>query len=176
MFKLNMAIVTAFLILFTPMVGQAASNIAVLNIQQIMRDSLAAQSIRSKLESKQKSFRNEMAKKEEQLQAKERSLSQQKSVIAPSEFEKKVKDFHAEATKAQREVQTKKAKLDKAFAEALDKVQVTVRQIVEEMAKDKKFHAVFPTSQLLYADPTLDITQPVLQQLNQRLPNVAINF
>ncbi len=153
-----------------------ATKIAVLNIQEIMRDSLAAKSIRKKLEQKQKEFQNEMAKKEQSLQAKERELAKQRTVLSPDEFEKKVKEFREQATKAQREVQNKRAKLDKAFADALAKIQKSVINIVEKMSKEKGFSAVLPTSQLLYASPDLDITAEVLQQLNKQLPNVEVKF
>lgn len=153
-----------------------AGGIAVLNIQQIMQQSSAAKSVKAVLESQQKSFQAEMVSKEQSLQAKEKELAGQRSVLAPEEFEKKVKEFRTQATSAQREVQTKKARLDKAFAEALAEIQKTVVTIVSEQAKEKSYDAVMPTSQLLYASPTLDITQDVLAQLNQRLPKVQVNF
>ncbi len=153
-----------------------AAGIAVLNIQQIMQESLAAKSVKAVLEGQQKSFQAEMTSKEQSLQAKEKELAGQRSVLAPEEFEKKVKDFRTQATAAQREVQTKKAKLDKAFAEALADIQKEVVGIVSEQAKEKGYDAVMPTSQLLYAAPALDITAEVLSQLNQRLPKVQVQF
>lgn len=153
-----------------------SQTVAVLNIQEIMRESLAAKAIRQKLESKQKSFQSELSQKEQELQEKERTLAKQRSVLTGEEFEKRVKDFRAQATKAQRDVQTKKAKLDKAFAEALASIQKSVTSIVADMAKEKKFSVVMPTSQLLYADPALDITDQVLTELNKRLPTVNVNF
>jgi Skp family chaperone for outer membrane proteins len=167
---------TLCLLLIAPVASQASNDIAVLNLQRIMRDSLAAKSLRDKLESKQASFKQEMITKEQSLQEKERTLAQQKAVIAPGEFEKKVKAFRVEATQAQREVQEKKAKLDKAFAEALEEVQVAIKSIVKDMAKEQQFKAVFPTSQLLYVDPAMDITEPVLAKLNSKLPTLKVKF
>ena len=117
------------------------------------RPSLAAKSVKAVLEGQQKSFQAEMTSKEQSLQAKEKELAGQRSVLAPEEFEKKVKDFRTQATVAQREVQTKKAKLDKAFVEALADIQKEVVGIVSEQAKEKGYDAVMPTSQLLYAHP-----------------------
>lgn len=158
-----------------PLTAQAA-GVAVLNIQQIMQQSSAAKSVKSVLENQQKSFQSEMANKEQALQAKEKELAGQRSVLAAEEFEKKVKEFRDQATNAQREVQAKKARLDKAFAEALAEIQKTVVSIVSEKAKEKGYDAVLPTSQLLYADPALDITDEVLAQLNKKLPSVQVNF
>jgi outer membrane protein len=153
-----------------------AGGIAVLNIQEIMRESSAAKSVKTTLEAQQKSFQSEMATKEQSLQAKEKELAQQKSVLSPEEFEKRVKDFRTQASAAQRDVQTKKSKLDKAFADALGEIQKSVVDIVTEQAKAKELEAVFPTSQLLYAAPALDITASVLAELNKRLPRVQVKF
>lgn len=159
-----------------PVDAHAEGKIAVLNIQEIMRESLAAKSVKGTLENQQKSFQSEMVKKEQDLQKKEKDLAQQKSVLSPEEFEKRVKDFRLQATSAQKEVQTKKAKLDKAFADALGEIQKAVVDIVGEQAKAKQLEAVFPTSQLLFAAPSLDITADVLAQLNKRLPKVQVKF
>ncbi len=166
----------ALLICALPFTAQADTKIAVLNIQEIMRESLAAKSVKATLENQQKSFQSEMTKKEQDLQAKEKKLSEQRSVLSQEEFEKRVKDFRSQATTAQREVQAKKAKLDKAFADALADIQKSVMDIVSEKAKEKQIQIVVPTSQLLYAEPTLDITDEVLTQLNKRLPKVQVKF
>ena len=52
----------------------ADSSIAVLNIQEIMRQSKAAQSVRDQLEKKQKQFQQEMSAKEEALQKEDQEL------------------------------------------------------------------------------------------------------
>lgn len=174
--KFYVPFMLAVFLLAAPGYASADAKIAVLNIQEIMRDSLAAKSIRQKLEDKQKSFQAEMSAKEQDLQEKERNLAKQRSVLAPEEFEKKVKEFRDQATQAQRDVQNKRAQLDKAFADALADIQKSVVGIVEDMSKEHQFTAVIPTSQLLYANPELDITSEVLQKLNKELPSVTVNF
>ncbi len=156
--------------------ANALEGAAVINIQDIMRDSLAAKSVKQKLEAKQKSFQNEMTAKEKELQNKEKALAGQQGKLSPAEFQAKVKSFRDSAAKAQRDVSKKKAKLDKAFADALAKIQKTVVGIVEGIAKERGVKVVLPTSQLLYADPSMDITKEVLGKLNQKLPSVKVNF
>ena len=167
----------AFILACLPLsFAQALDGIAVINIQDIMRDSLAAKSVKKKLEAKQKSFQNEMSKKDKDLQSKEKALAAQQSTLSAAEFQKIVKSFRTSAAKAQRDVSTKKAKLDKAFAAALATIQKTVVTIVEGMAKERGVKVVLPTSQLLYADPSMNITKEVLGKLNKKLPSVKVNF
>lgn len=175
-----MKLTTAFLALVlaaSPLIGaQALEGIAVINIQDIMRDSLAAKSVKKKLESKQKSFQSEMTQKEKSLKKQESGIAAQRGKVSPAEFEKKVKGFQQSAVKAQRDVSTKKAKLDKAFADSLATIQNTVVSITKTIAKERGLKIVTPTSQLLYADPSLDITKEVLGKLNKQLPSVKVNF
>lgn len=175
-----MKLITAFLALILtviPLAGaQAVEGIAVINIQDIMRDSLAAKSVKKTLESKQKSFQNEMTQRENDLKNQETGIASQRDKLSKEEFEQKVKGFQQSAVKAQREVSTKKAKLDKAFADSLATIQNTVVDITKSIAKERGLKVVMPTSQLLYAEPSLDITKEVLDRLNKKLPNVKVNF
>ena len=177
--KFLSALLCAMMLIAAPTLqGAQAANagIAVINIQEIMRESLAAKSVRQKLEAQQKAFQNEMTAKEKKLQEDEKNLAQQRSVLAPEAFEQKVNEFRTKATTAQREVQAKKSKLDNAFAQALAEIQKNVVDISAAIAKERSYQAVLPTSQMLYAEPSLDITDEVLARLNKKLPNVAVNF
>lgn len=154
----------------------AAGNIAVLNIQDIMRESEAGKSIKAQLEQKQKSFQSELSSKEEQLQKENQELGKQRSVLAKDAFEQKMREFNTKASEAQRDVQSKKSMLDRGFNQAVGEIQKTVNTILEEMAKEKGFALVIPTQQILYNDAKLDITKEVLDRLNKTLPKVTVNF
>lgn len=153
-----------------------ADSIAYVNIQEIMHESTAAKSVKEQLESKQKSFQAEMTKKEDSLQKEDQELGKQRSVLAPDAFEKKVKDFKARATAAQKDAQSKRDELYHASSSSLGEIQKVVFDIVSKMAKDKGYTVVMPASDLLYADPKLDITKDVLAKLNSQLPKVTVKF
>ncbi|MEI6730683.1 MAG: OmpH family outer membrane protein, partial [Pseudomonadota bacterium] len=139
----------------------AADVVAVVNIQEIMRDASAAKSVKDQIEGKQKTFQTEMSKKEEDLQKEEQSLAKQRTVLSPEAFDKKVKDFKTKANAAQKDVQGKRAELDGAFSSALGEIQKSVLDIVAKIAKDKGYSVVVPSSQTLYFDAKLDITKDV---------------
>lgn len=171
------AAVTAVAFIGVPLSAAfAQSNVAVVNIQAIMRDSMAAKSVREQLEQKQKSFQGEIGKKEEQLQKEDQELAKQRSVLAKDAFEKKLQEFRGRATKVQKEVQSKKALLDGAFERSIGQIQKAVTDIIAAMAKEKQFTVAIPTSQVLYAEPALDITDEVLKRLDKDLPRVDVKF
>lgn len=152
------------------------AGIAVVNIQQILRESDAAKSVRTQLDNKQKEFQTEISKKEESLQKEDQALAKQRNVLAKDAFEAKVAEFRKKATEVQKEVQSKKAMLDGAFERALADIQKVVTDIIGDMSKEKGFVVALPTSQILYADTKLDITSEVLSTLNKKLSKVDVKF
>ena len=170
-------IAAAMIMTATPAAFAAeGQSIAVVNIQQIMKDSTAAKSVREQLESKQKSFQAEITKKEEQLKKEDQELAKQRSVLAKEAFEEKARAFRTKATDMQKEVQSKKAMLDNGFERALTDIQKVVSEIIADLAKEKGFGMAIPTSQILYADPKMDISTEVLERLNKKLPKVDVKF
>lgn len=172
----NKIIGIALACIFSAATASAANNIATVNIPEIMQKSTAALSIKEQLDSKQKAFKAEMTKKEEQLNAEEKEISKQRSVLSADAMEKKIKAFKAKYTKAQQDVQAKRAELEGAFSTSLGDIQKAVYDIVGQMAKEKGYIVVLPNTQILWSDPSLDITNDVLTKLNSTLPKVTVTF
>ena len=156
--------------------ADAPTAIGIVNVAKIMQDSKAANSVRSQLQTKQKSFQAELDAKEKDLLAEDQSLVKQKDKVDKDAFDKKVKAFKEKAADAQRQVQEKKASLDKAFTAALDEIQKNVLDITKQVANEKKLNLVVSSAQVLYGDPSLDITDEVLKRLDAKLSNVPVKF
>lgn len=174
--RLSSLALAAFMCVSAPVFAQTAPSIAVVNIQQIMRESTAAKSVREQLESKQKAFQAEITKKEEALQKEDQELAKQQSVLSKEAFAEKAKAFRAKATEVQKEVQSKKALLDSAFERSLNDIQKAVNEVIAGLAKEKGFTLALPTSQVLYADDKMDISKEVLSRLNAKLPKLDVKF
>jgi outer membrane protein len=172
--KFWMIAVASLTLAASPALADTATG--VVNIGKIMQASKAATSVRSQLQAKQKAFQADLDAKEKALYAEDQALVKQKDGADKAAFEKKVKDFRAKAATEQRQVQEKKAQLEKSFAGALDEIQKTVTDIVKQVATEKKLNLVVSASQVLYADPALDITDEVLSRLDSKLPSVAVKF
>lgn len=172
--------VTMITLMALPVAAQAADaagvNMATINIQNILRDSTAAKSAREQIDSKRDQYQGELKKIEDELRKEDQALAEQRSLLSQEALEQKRKEFRDKVTSAQKDVQQKKIRLDAAYAQALGDIQGSVMKIVESMAKAKGFAIVIPTSQLLYAIPSLDITPAVLAQLDKDLPKIKIDF
>lgn len=173
---ISLLFVFAFLISAPLSQAHAEQTLAVVNIQKIMRDSAAATSARAQLKAKQDQFQAEITKKEAELKKEDEELAKQRSILAPDAFEQKVRAFREKASGVQRDAQMKQGQLTKAFNSALSEMQGTIVTIIGELAKEKGFAIAMPSTQTLYANPSLDITDEVLKRLNTRLTKITINF
>ena len=155
----------------------ADTSVGVVNIQIIMRDSKAANSVRDQWKAKQQSLQAEVDSSGKSLQTEDEALAaESKTTKDKAAFDAKVKAFQAKAAGIQRDLQTKKANFDKALDTALQQIQGNVLAIVKDVATEKKLNVVLTASTVLYNDPTLDITTEVQQRLDTKLPTVKVNF
>lgn len=162
--------------LFAATPALADTSIGVVNIQAIMKDSKAANSVRGQLKEKQKAFQTEFDAKEKAFFAEKETLAKEAKTTDKAAFDAKLKAFSDKTLAAQRDLENRKIQLNKGFAGALDQIQDTVTAIVKELAAEKKLNLVLTANQVLYGDPTLDITPEVLKRLDTKLPNVQVKF
>lgn len=170
------ALILLTLFAVSPLASARAETVAIVNIQKIMRESLAAKSASDQLKAKQEQFANDIKGKEAALKKEDEELAKQRSVLAPDAFEQKVHTFREKAAGIQRDVQGKQVQLNKAYNSALGEMQKTIVEIIAGMASEKGFKVAIPSNQALYADPSLDITDEVLKRLNSKLTKITINF
>lgn len=156
--------------------AEDALKVAVVNVQKVMAESTAAKNIREQLESKQKTFQSELTKKAESLQKEKQDIAKQQSVLSKEAFETKAREFNKKETEVQKDVQQKRAMLDGATEKALSDIQKATIEIIAEIAKERKLTLALPTSQILYADNTLDISDEVVTRLNKQVPKLEVKF
>ncbi len=153
-----------------------ATEVAVVNIQSIMRQSTAAKSVREQLEQRQKQYQTQVEQKERELNEEQQSLMKQQGVLSKEAYQEKVIALQKKVTTMQKEVAQKKSTLDRAFERALNDIQKSVTDIIKDLSASKGFDMAIPTSQILYAKPDMDISDDVLGKLNQKLPKLDVNF
>jgi outer membrane protein len=155
--------------------AKPVSPIAVLNLKALMKESKAAASIRQQIEAKRSQFQKEIGGKEESLRKRDKELSEKRNLLAKDAFEQERKKFEQEVISVQREVQMKRLQLDRAYAKSLEKIREEVVVIIrDDIGQQRPFEVVLPASEVLFFQPTVDITAPVLAKLDQRLPSVNV--
>ncbi|QJE72777.1 OmpH family outer membrane protein [Aerophototrophica crusticola] len=149
----------------------------VVDVQRLLQQSLANQSIQRQLASQREILQREMAAQYEQQRQAEQELARLRPSLQPDEFDRKRIEFGNEVTATSRVTQEKTRKLDAAFLQARTTMLETIRVVIGEIAAERGATLVISSEFVFYqANDSLDITDTALQRLNTRLPEVKVNL
>jgi Skp family chaperone for outer membrane proteins len=154
--------------------AKTAINIAVVDIQALLKDSKAAKSIEGQLATIRKNFQAEVDTEEKSLRAKEKAIMDQKASLKEEEFKAKASDFQKDVATSQKKIQDKKAKLDKAVATAIGTLRSEIVKDVAEIGNKQNLDMVLARTDVVIVSKNLDITQQVLTRLDADLPSVNV--
>lgn len=148
--------------------------IGVLNTEIIERDSLAAKGVRLERDKFVTRYQTEVRDLEVELREEEQRLTQQRNVLAPEVFQQQVEAFQAKLGTAQQDSRVKQQNLNVVFQQAMVQIRQEMLKISSQVAQELGINMVMPQNLILLSDPSMDITRPVLDILNERLPSVEM--
>lgn len=147
---------------------------AIVDYQRILHDAKSAQSIRDQIEARRKAYLDKLSKEEQRLHLQDVELARQRGILSPEAFAAKREAFEEQVQTAQRLAQETRRELEVASQTALGTVREAVVQIVDALADERGFNLVLPSSAVLLFSPGIDLTDEVLQRLDQKLPTVKV--
>ena len=150
------------------------SRIAVLNYQLIQKNSTAMVDIQTQIETRRKTYQEEISQQEKDLRADDQELVRQRTVLSAEVFALKRREFEAKVAQVQRQVQDRKRELDRAFEYGMNQVQLVINEIILELSREKNFNLVLSRQQIIFVDDNLNISQDIIRILNERLPLVQV--
>ena len=150
------------------------ANVAVVDVQKLMTDSKAAQSIQKQIETKRQQYQQEFSKHEEELRNSEKSLAEARGNLSAEEFNDRRQDFENKLLETRKLVQKRRRALEKAAAAALAQLRNKVVGIVATIADDQKIDLVITRQNIILVDKDLDITAQVLKQLDSSLSKIEL--
>lgn len=148
--------------------------VAVIDYQRVLNEADAAHSIRDQIEARRQRYQDQIAKEERRLHDADRELEGQRSLLQPDAFAQKRQAFEKDVAAVQRMVQDRRRELDEMSAEAFAVIRNNIIEIVGQLAEDREFNVVLPSSGVLLFAPQIDLTEDVLGQLNENLPDVRV--
>ena len=140
----------------------------VIDLGEILRQSQATSNVRDLLDEKREQFQEQFAAREVELLSREKSLKGKRDVMSKEAYDAEVRLFQDEVATVQREIQQKRKSLDNAFQQAQDKLRTVAIEIVGEIAKERQLDLVVNRNNVLVFRNQLDLTQIVLERLNER--------
>lgn len=157
-----------------PAAAQTGPSVAVVNIQVILRDSLAAKAIRSQMKAHLLKFQRWGKGREDKIRKETQNLLKQRTILAQGAFARRQKALRKKMADFRVEVRRREQKLRQAGGRAQRKLRKMLIAAVSDVAKKEGVSMVFPRAGLLYSGNTKDITRKLLARLNAKLPTVKV--
>src|SRR4029077_20296736 len=132
--------------------------------------------VRQQIESKRNEYAKEISTQEEGLRHERDALQRQQQQLTAEQLNQKGREVQQKVNELDRNVQAKRQALEKSNGEALEKIQESMLKIITEIAKDRKANMVFQRRELALFDQAFDVTDEVLQKLDDQLPTLTVNF
>ncbi len=148
------------------------TKMAVVDVQEIMKQSKAASKLRDQLEAQKNTLQKDLSKEEDGLRDQEKELADKRGVLSADAFEQKRRDFQDKVAAFQKKVQERSRDLDQKFASGSSQIRKTMLEGVADVADKNGYTMVFSRADLLIFDKTLDVTDQVLKIVDQKLPEV----
>jgi len=151
-------------------------NILVVDVQSLLQNAKSAKMVRQQIEQKRNEFQKEMSHQDEQLRQERDALLRQQAAMSAEAYNQKVRDFQPKLNEFDRNMQGKRQVLEKANAEALEKIQEAMLKIINDIAKERKANLILQRSELVLFDPAFEVTDEVLAKLDEQLPTLTVTF
>ena len=183
-----------------------AQNLSVLvvDVQSLLQNAKAAKMVRNQIEQKRVQYMNELSHQQDLLRAeqgaqqKQRAslsaehdtLERQRASLSADTFDQKRRQFEQKANaflQKERDLDEKiksyqengqelTQTLTKSASDAQSKINEIIVKITEDIAKERKANLVFQSTDFVAFDRSFDVTDEVLQKLDEELPVLNVSF
>ena len=151
-------------------------NVLVVDVQSLLQNSKSAKMVRQQIEQKRAEYAKEISHHEQTLRQERDALQRQQQQLTADQLNQKGREFQQKVNELDKSVQAKRQALERSNAEALEKIQGAMLKIITDIAKDRKANLVVQRSELVLFDQQFDVTDEVLQKLDEQMPTLTVNF
>lgn len=156
--------------------GARGLSVLVVDVQALLQNSKSAKMVRQQIEAKRAEYAKEISHQEDLLRRERDNLQRQQASLTPQQLSQKGREFQQKVNDLDRDVQSKRQALEYSNEEALKKIQGVMLHIITDIAKNRKANLVLQRSELVLFDQSFDVTDEVLQRLDEQLPTLTVNF
>ena len=165
--KLKINTLLALVFLVGSPITFAETKIGYVNFGQLMEQSSQGQAVRKALESEFSSRDKQLAASRDEILKLEEKLTNDGSIMSESNRNKLERDILQKKRDHNRQRDEYREDINIRRNEEVGALQKTVYEVIKQFAEQQKYDLVL-TQPVLYASPTVDITDQILQRLNAR--------
>lgn len=151
-------------------------NIAIINIKEVLGNSLAMQKLQKKLQQKEGIYQEEINKKQSNLQSEISRIESKKSILSEAALKKEEEKFSKKFSTLKTEFEQKQKTLQNSYNQSMSDLDQKIKEIIAKIREEKNIDLVLPASLVIDFESSLDISALVLKTLNKEVKDIDINF
>jgi outer membrane protein len=152
-----------------------AGSPAFVDFSKVLNESAAGSKAQDFLKKKLESEIKKYNKLEQDVRKEENQIISQKKLISNEEYQKKVTALRTKVGKMQKEKRESFNNIGKMRNKAKTDLLKVLNPIIKKYMEENKIRIVLDKSSILLGDSTLDITDPVIKNLNKELKTLKLN-
>jgi outer membrane protein len=157
--------------------AQAPNKIAIIHLQNAIIGTKDGQKAAKELEAKFMPKRQEIEKRQAEIQALQQQLRASSNTASEEQKNKLMRDIDAKQKSLQRDGEDASAELDQEQQKLFQEIGGKVMAVIDKYASDNGFAVVIDvsaqSSPILYASTSVDITRQVVETYDKNAPTAA---
>ena len=165
------------LIFFLNLSFQAAiaDNTYFIDFSKVLNNSKAGSEAQKKLKNKFEIESKKFLNEENNLKKQESELISQKKVLSNEEYKKKLDELREKVSKLQIDKQQSLTNIAKSRDLMRQELLKNVNPILKAYMEENKIRLIIDKQSVILGDTTLEITDKIIEILNQKLDSIKIN-
>ena len=155
-------------------VAPKAQNIAVVDLESVLKNCEAMKDAQAKISKKQSGFQKEIDKKQETLEKESKQINSKKGVLSEEAFNKEQEKFSKKVDDLKELVSSRQDNLKKSSLDAISKINDKIKESVEEIRKEKNLEVILSASSTIFYKDELNLSDEVTKKLNKKISKIEI--
>ena len=164
-----------FLFLFSFNQFVLADNTYFIDFTRVLNQSKAGAEAQKNLKNKFESENKKFLTEEENIKKQENELISQKKALSNEDYQNKVDELRKKVAKLQTEKQESLNEIARSRAKARQELLKNVNPILQTYMEENKIRLIVDKQSVILSDTTLEITDKIIEILNQKLSSIKIN-
>ena len=161
--------------------ANAQTNVLIMNEERIVAESQVGQhiatrmqAIRAEMDAELQALLTPIQEESDRLNAETASLTPE-AIQARPDLMQRIQALNAQAQQAEALRQRLAQELQATQRQAMRPVLEALQAVLQEVVAERGAQILIDRSAVVYADPAIDVSDSVIERLNQRLPTTAVN-
>ena len=159
-----------------PTYGPPVAGVCVFNRAFALERSQAGQSVSRQMAQFAQTIKTELSGQKSAIEADDKVLAQRKPSLTQAQFQQGVNQLRARYAGLDRVARERQDQMERTAKDAAGLIGRATEPAISEVITQRKCSLVVDTAVVFGANPAMDITGPVVQLLNQRLPSVTVRL